>query len=24
VWFPGDLGFEFSSEVVKEIRWGRT
>jgi hypothetical protein len=24
VWFPGDLGFEFSSEIVKEIRWGRS
>lgn len=21
--FPGDKGFEFSSEIVKEIRWGR-
>jgi hypothetical protein len=24
VWFPGDKGFEFSSEIVKEIRWGRS
>lgn len=24
VWFPCDQGFEFSSEIVKEIRWGRS
>lgn len=24
IYFPGDMGFEFASEVVHEIFWGRT
>lgn len=24
IYFPGDKGFEFSSEITKEILWGRT
>jgi len=23
IWFPGDRGFEFASEIVKDIVWGR-
>jgi hypothetical protein len=23
VWFAGDKGFEFASEVMKDIPWGR-
>jgi hypothetical protein len=22
IWFPGDKGFEFASEITKEIKWG--
>ena len=24
IWFSGDMGFEFASEITKEILWGRT
>jgi len=24
LFFPGDMGFEFASEVVKDIRWGKS
>lgn len=23
IWFPGDKGFEYASEITKEIKWGR-
>ncbi len=24
IWYPGDMGFEFASEITKEILWGRS
>lgn len=23
IWYPGDKGFEFASEIMKEVKWGR-
>jgi len=23
IWFPGDNGFEYASEIIRELKWGR-